>query len=356
MNIAPARLSHQFLVGRKCRTADEVVAWLCAVQSQDFAAAKYMLALRMKNPTDAKLDEVFNNGTILRTHVMRPTWHFVMPEDIRWMQELTAPRVRMLLAHYDRKLGIDRTLIQKTNALFTKVLRNKNFLARDELAEILNKNGIKARGQKLGHIVMHAELDAVICSGPRLGKQFSYALVEERAPKAATLNRDEALTRLALKYFQSHGPAQIKDFAWWSGLTMQNAQKGLDFASRKLEHDTIEGKEYWFPPDIKISNPKSPTAWLLSIYDEYIIAYKDRSALGGEKYFEKFISMGNALTGTFIIDGLIVGTWKRIIKKETVEITVSPLRQLRKDEKEAVKAEAEKLGRFLGMESRLLFK
>ncbi|MBI2429799.1 MAG: AlkZ family DNA glycosylase [Ignavibacteriales bacterium] len=356
MNITRARLSNHFLGIKKCRSATDVVAWLGAVQAQDFSMAKWGIALRMKGATDVKLDEAFNTGAILRAHVMRPTWHFVMPEDIRWMQELTAPRVRIILSHYDRKLDIDRKLIQKTNALFTKVLRNKNFRTRNELAEILKKNGVAASGQKLAHIVMHAELDAVICSGPRLGKQLSYALVDERAPKTTELDRDESLARLALKYFQSHGPAQIKDFAWWSGLTMQEAQKGLDFASLKLEHDTIDDKEYWFSPETEMSRLKSPTASLHSIFDEYIVAYKDRSALGGGKFAEKLLSLGNALTSVLIIDGEIAATWKRIVKKDTVEITVNPLRQLRKGEKEAVAKAVEQFGKYLEMECRFSFR
>lgn len=347
LDVALARLSNQSLGKKRFKKPDEVVAWLGAVQAQDFAAAKCALGLRMQKATDADVEQAFNDGGFLRTHVMRPTWHFVMPEDIRWMLELTAPRVKAVLAHYDRMLEIDRKLIQKSNAVFAKALQGNNYLTRAELADALEKNKIKARGQRLGRIVMHAELDAVLCSGPRLGKQFSYALLKERAPKAKRLERNEALATLAGKYFKSHGPAQLKDFAWWSGLTLQDAQRGLEVASGGLVHETIDSKTHWFSPETKTLKLKSPTAWLLSIYDEYTIAYKDRSALG--QYVEKLLPMGNALTSVLVLDGKVAGTWKRVLKKERVEMRVKPLRELSKAEHQAIKAAANGYGKFLEM-------
>ncbi len=198
---------------------------------------------------------------------------------------------------------------------------------------------------------MHAELEALICSGPRRGKQFTYTLLEERAPQAKRLRRDEVLAQWTLRYFASHGPAQMKDFAWWSGLTLQDAQRGLDLAAPQLAHEIIDGKTYWLSPDTKTVKLKTPTALLLSIYDEYTIAYKDRSALGGERYIEKLLSMGNALTSVLILDGKLAGTWKRVVKKGRVEIMTNPFRQLRKDEHEAVKAAATRYGEFLEMPS-----
>jgi len=338
---------------RKCKTPGDVVAWLGAVQAQDFAAAKWALGMRMDKATDADIEKAFNDGAILRTHVMRPTWHFVAPQDIRSLLALTAPRVHAANAHMYRKLELDNDLLSRCHAVFTKALRGKNYLTRSELANCLAENRIKAAGQKLAYIVMHAELEAVICSGPRRGKQFTYALLEERAPQAKKLRRDEALAQWARRYFASHGPAQLKDFVWWSGLTLQDAQRGVDLAAPQLAHEIIDGKTYWFFPNTKTIKPQAPAALLLSIYDEYTIAYKDRSALGGERYAEKLLAMGNALNSVLILDGKIAGTWKRVIKKGMVEITMNPFSPLRKDEHEAVKAAVAGYGEFLEMPSAL---
>jgi len=356
LDIAPARLSNQLLSERKCKTPGEVVAWLGAAQAQDFAAAKWALGLRMQQATDADIENAFNDGAILRTHVMRPTWHFVAPQDIRSLLALTAPRVHAANAHMYRKLELDDDLLSRCRAIFTKALRDKKYLTRSELANHLAENRIKAAGQRLAYIIMHAELETLICSGPRRGKQFTYALLEERAPQPKKFRRDEALALWTLKYFVSHGPAQLKDFAWWSGLTLQDAQQGLDLAAPQLAHEIIEGKTYWFSPNTKTVKPQTPAALFLSIYDEYTIAYKDRSALGGKQYSAKLLAMGNALTSVLILDGKIAGTWKRVIKKERVEIMTHPFRSLRKDEHEAVKAAAMRYGEFLEMPSELALK
>jgi hypothetical protein len=349
LDLAPARLSNQLLGEKKCKTPGEVVARLGAVQAQDFAAAKWALGLRMQQATDAEIEKVFNEGAILRTHVMRPTWHFVAPQDIRSLLALTAPRVHAVNAHMYRKLELDDDLLSRCHAVLFKALRDKEYLTRSELANHMAANRINAAGQRLAYIIMHAELEALLCSGPRRGKQFTYALLEERVPKAKKWHRDEALAQWALTYFASHGPAQLKDFAWWSGLSLQDARQGLDLAAPQLAHEIIDGNTHWFSPNTKTMKSKVPAALLLSIYDEYTIAYKDRSGLGGERYVEKLLAMGNALTSVLILDGQIAGTWKRVIKKGRVEIKMNPFRRLRMEEREAIETAAASYGEFLEM-------
>jgi hypothetical protein len=301
----------------------------------------------MQKATDEAVEKAYNDGKFLRTHVMRPTWHFIMPEDIRWMLELTAPRVKRILAPYDPKLGITQDVISQSQAVFAGALEGKILLTRTELADQLEQHKIPARGQRLNHIVMHAELDAVICSGPRRGKQFTYGLFEEIVPNVRRLSRDEALKKLALKYFSGHGPAQVKDFAWWSGLSAKEAQTGLEWAKAELVRETVEGKTYWFSGRKAPVKAKKLRAFLLSIYDEYTIGYKDRSALGGERYFEKLIQMGNALTAVMVLDGKIVGTWKRKNLKDHVEIRLSPFKKLSIEGHAAFEKAADLYGKFM---------
>ena len=207
--------------------------WLGAVQAQDYHGAKWALALRTRGVDSAALDRAFDAGAFLRTHVMRPTWHFVAPEDLRWLLALTGPRVHAVNAHPYRAFELDAPLFRRAHALLTRALRGGRSLTRLELATALEAGGIAARGQRLAYIVMHAEIDALVCSGPMRGKQHTYMLLEERVPPAPALARDEALATLARRYFTSHGPATAHDFAWWSGLTVADAREGVALAGRR---------------------------------------------------------------------------------------------------------------------------
>ena len=346
MDVAQARLSSQLLGKAKLSKPGEVVAWLGAVQAQGFAAAKWALGLRMHKAAVSDIEKAFDHGEILRTHVMRPTWHFVAPQDIRELLTLTAPRVHAVNAHMYRKLELNDDCLSRCRAVLRNALRGNNHLTRPELANRLLENRIQAAGQRLAYILMYAELEALICSGPRRGKQFTYALLDERAPRAKGSNGDQALARWTLRYFDSHGPAQLKDFAWWSGLALRDAQRGLDHAASHLVREIIDGKTYWFSPGSVAALAKAPAALLLSIYDEYTIAYRDRSALGGERYIERLLAMGNALTSVIIFKGKIAGTWQRAFKRGKIEITANPFERLRKDQREALGAAASRYGRF----------
>jgi hypothetical protein len=280
---------------------------------------------------------------------MRPTWHFIAPENIHWMLELTAPRVKTVLKYYNRKLELDDALFAKSNAAIVKSLRDHTYLTRQELKIVLGEIGINTDVQRLAHIIMQAELDGLICSGPRRGKQFTYALLEERVKKENKLSREQALTKLIINYFKSHGPAQLKDFSWWSGLTIRDAREALNLIKSKLNQSTHDGKTYWFFDHTKVKTLKSPSALLLSIYDEYTIAYKDRGDISEARDIERMISMGNALNAVIILDGKVAGTWNKSLKKNTVEIRLNPFRKFNKDEQEAVESEVNRYGEFVGI-------
>lgn len=359
-DIAQVRLANQLLGSEKKRTPGEVVDWLGAVQAQDFAAAKWALGLRLQHSTDAEVEKAYNAGEILRTHVMRPTWHFLAPQDIRSVQALTAPRVRAGSASMQRKLELDGRLLSRCYRALTAALRDGQYLTRAELSARLEAARIQAKGQRLAYILMDAELEALICSGPRKGKQFTYALLEERVPKARPLSPEEALARWALRYFLGHGPAQAKDFAWWSGLTLQEAQRGIELSKGSLLRETIDGRTYWRSPGGSGQEPNGEAsgaggALLLSIYDEYTIAYRDRGTLGDGRPLERLISMGNALTSVLVVDGIITGTWKRVLARAKVELTVSPFQPPRKAEKGAIRTAASAYGEFLGLPVALSF-
>ena len=350
LDIARQRLLNQHIALATFMKPSDEVSWLGAVQAQDYAGAKWALGLRLQAATDGDVEQAFTAGTILRTHLMRPTWHFVTPADICWMLALTAPRVHAVNAYYYRKLELDQKTFTRSNSALEKALQGGKQLTREELRTILRRAGIATDGElRMGYIMMRAELDGIVCSGPRHGKQFTYTSLDERAPQARTLERDEALAELARRYFLSRGPATLQDFVKWSGLTTIDARKGLEVVKAQLNHEVVDGQTYWFPTTMTPAKERSPRAYLLSIYDEYVSGYKDRSAIGDAKLSAKLIAMGNALNYIIVVDGQIVGTWKRSVRKDSVSIETNLFTSLSKAEIRAVALAAQQYGEFLGL-------
>jgi hypothetical protein len=354
--IASQRLHQQGLLQARFERPEHVVGWLGAVQAQDYAAAKWALAQRVPGLTNAAIDQAFASGDILRTHVMRPTWHFVTPSDIRWMLELTAPRVNVASAYYYHRLELDETVFARSEAVLEKALQDGGQLTRSELGETLQGAGIDTQDRmRLTYIVMRAELDAVICSGPRRGKQFTYALLEERVPQARILDHDEGLAELTQRYFTGHGPATIRDFAWWSGLTVADASLGVEMAATHLIREAIDGQTYWLAEHKTDIAAPSPTVHLLPNYDEYIIGYQDRSAAFDAGDTKMKNPRDNVVFNhTILINGKVSGTWKRNISKGKVMLAVDPFVTLSVAEEKGLDAAVQRYGEFHGMPVEIL--
>jgi hypothetical protein len=346
--ICSQRLQNQRLVGGAWQTPAEVVRSLGAVQAQDYGSAQWAIAQRTPGLTGAELERAFAEGTFLRTHVLRPTWHFVAPEDIRWLLALTAPRVHALNSYQYRRLELDDALFGRSNAALAGALQGGRQLTRAELAGVLEAIGISASGLRLAYLVMRAELDAIVCSGPRRGKQFTYALLAERAPNARRLSRDEALAELTRRYFTSHGPALVQDYAWWSGLTVTEAKAGLELVGPHLTHASIDGKRYWFAHPSAREPEGSSTVHLLPNYDEYLIAYRDYSPVFDSSRFPAAASRDGVLGGhLLVVDGQVAGGWRRTIRKEGVLIEIRPRAPLSSAAREDLQTAAERYGRFV---------
>lgn len=344
-----ARLSHQRLARPVRHGADDIVAWFGAMQAQDFAGAKWAIGLRGTKLTDASVQRAFDEGRLLRTHVMRPTWHFVAPADIRWMLALTAPRVKRAMASYDRKLELDDRLYARTNAVLTRALQDGGFRTRRELSEALGRAGVAATGQRLGHIMLRAELDAVVCSGPKRGTQFTYALLDERVAPARPRARDEALAELARRYFQSHGPASLHDFAWWSGLAASDARAAIDAIRADLEETTVGDRQLWRLPTATRPAGVVPIL-LLPIYDEYLIAHKHRAEVvhAAAKNRVNIISV-ESYANWLIVDGRYAGVWRRTVSRGRVTVSVRPFVTLSRTHRRALGNIVERYGAFLGL-------
>jgi hypothetical protein len=286
-----------------------------------------------------------NEGSILRTHVLRPTWHFVVPADIRWMLELTSARVKAAAASQWRTYELDEKVFRQSNTALVKALRGGNQLTRAELTSALGRAKVDVTsGVRVGHLLMRAELDALICSGGRRGKQLTYALLDERVPAAKPLTRDEALVELATRYFTTHGPATPKDFAWWSGLTIADAKAALAMIGDDLEHDTVDGRAYWFPATALPRSTK-PVAHLLANYDEYVVGLSDRGAMV-ERLTNVSPSDAKALVfdHVVVVDGQVVGTWPRTLGRDDAGLTF--LTKVTPVERQAISVAVDRYRRF----------
>jgi hypothetical protein len=350
LNIAHQRLFSQRLTGTRLIDAADVVRWLGAVQSQDYAGAKWGLAVRMADTiTDAAVDEAFNAGRLVRTHVLRPTWHFVAPEDLRWLVALTGPRVQAANAGVYRRLELDDVVLRRARHTITQALRDQRYRTRSELGEALAARKIAATGQRLAHIMMHCELDGVICSGPLRGGKHTYALVEERIPPTPKRKRDEALAELARRYFTSHGPATAHDFAWWSGLTVQDARRGAQLADADLQTVALAGRTYWLSPAAAGDAIQLPVMHLLPNYDEHVVAYRDHAPSLDPRAPDALAGWGNAQTTHLVArNGLVVGGWRRMLDGDHVTVRVRLHTPLKAAETRALRKAAAEYGSFSG--------
>src|SRR5215510_7620425 len=348
-DIARLRLNNQRIAYATVEKPGDVVAWLGAVQAQDYLGALWAVGLRMRSAVEADVERALADRTIIRTWPMRGTLHFVAAADVRWMLELLTPRVvennaqRLL-----RQFGLDEAVFARSKYLVARALQGGKQMTRTVLYEALEAGGVSTAGQRGLHILWRLAQDGVICFGAREGKQQTFALLDEWAPKAKRMGRDESLAELAKRYFTSHGPATLQDFSWWSGLTTADATAGLEMAKRSLAQETINGQTYWLASSTPATNDSSPTAHLLPAYDEYTVAYKDRSAALNPKY-SNLPNYGHGIFNpTIVVDGQVIGTWKRTLKKDTLAISTSPFTKLNRAETRAIAEAANRYGKFLG--------
>jgi hypothetical protein len=345
-DVPQTRLHHQRLTSPQFKKPADVVRWLGAVQAQEYSPAKWAIGQRMRRATDEAIERAFAEGEILRTHVLRPTWHFVAPEDIRWMLELTGPRVKASIASYARNVSLDEVTFKRSQKVIERALRGGRHVTRSALRQALQRAGIPTDGIRAVLMLMRAELDGLICSGPRAGKEFTYALLEERVPRSRALTRDEALMELARRYFTSRGPATLQDFVWWSGLTTADARSGIEMAGNDLSRDVIDGNVCWLPSTKRALRRTAGAAHLLPVYDEYLVAYKDRSAVVDSRYCKPGT---NLLFGsTIVVNGRVAGTWKSTRSEHETLVTLSAFAPLTGRVRRAVDDAARRYGAFLG--------
>lgn len=351
--IARWRQHTQRLVGPPADSVPSLVAGLLAVQAENHAQASWALACRTAGVTRPALAEMFDQGAILRTHVLRPTWHYVHPDDIAWLLELTAPRILPVLRSAQKELGIDDSMLDRAVDVIVASLSGDGHLTRDELGERLRSEGLPAEGRALGWMATSAELGGLICSGVMDGNGHTYALLEERAPTARRLERDEAVAELALRYFTGHGPATERDLAYWATMTLSDVRAGIASVADRLDSFEHDGRRYWFGDRPPATASGEPRGHLLQILDEYHHGYQDsRWVLDADGV----VPRGRAATmGMALVDGQMVADVRRTIRASAVEFQIGFYRALDDAEEATLHAAADRHGRFLGLQPAVMF-
>jgi hypothetical protein len=351
-DVAQQRFHNQHIAGTTFRKASEVVAWMGAVQAQEYLGSLWAIGLRTRDAIEHDIEQAVFDRTIVRSWPMRGTLHFVVPADLRWMLKLLAPRVIARSASRYRQLKLDGETFLRCHAVLARALLGGKQLTRLELATALELAGIATGGERLMHIIVRAAMEGLICHGARRGKQFTFALLDEWVRVTNNLTHDEALAELAKRYFASHGPATLQDFKWWSGLTMAEVGAGVASLDSHFEQASVDGKKHWFAKDASRAKGVQPAAYFLPAFDEFLVGYKDRSAVLGDNHDRQHgqRNAGSVLSPAIVINGRVVGTWKRTLNKGSVIVAPQLFTSLSKTEERAVARAAVRYGAFLRLQ------
>ncbi len=347
--ISTIRLALQHLTQKKQTTVQGLVKYMGALQAQDYLMAQLAVGKRLSNVTDKMVDLAMNKGEILRTHLLRPTWHLVSSEDIYWILQLTAPHIKTAVKSRHKELELNEKSLSKIYLLLKKALRNENHLTRNELYSIFHEAKISTENNRGAHILLSAELEGIICSGKIKDGKQTFALLEERVPKPAALTRDEALEKLARIYFAGRGPATLRDFVWWSGLPVRDARKAIEIIRSDFISEEFEEETYLIPNSLPTLSQKNDAVFLLPAFDEFLIAYTNRKA--AIKSDKMVVSKNGIFWPIIVVNGQVTGLWKRTKIKDKILVNIDLFMPLKKHQMELIEKEVTELGRFWGKET-----
>jgi hypothetical protein len=345
--ITRLRLANQRISATSFTKPEQVVSWMGAMQAQDYLMSLWGIGLRTTGCTEADVEESIGNGRIVRTWTMRRTIHFAAAEDVHWMMGLTKERVIKAYGKNMTRIGLEEEHLTKARKVVVKALEAEHQLTRDELKERMTAAGIPTDKSRGVHLLWRIGQEGITCFGPRKGKEFTFVLLDEWVPNPPSFSRDEAVVEAARRYFTSHGPATAQDFAWWSGLTMKDVRAGV--ADADLIEESIDDTTYYLGSD----QPSAPGGGvhLLPSFDEYMISYKDRSAIIDHADMEL---VNRGLNGMFspivIVGGRIEGTWKRKVKTRSVSIEPTAFVKFTQKTIKGIAAGAADYGSFLGLD------
>ena len=327
MKIPNIRLQNQQLLNPLFCQPKELVSWLGAMQAQNYSMVKWAVGMRLKSATIQTVEEALRKGEILRTHVMRPTWHLVAAEDIRWMLKLSARRIKSANDSFAKGYDLEITdeLYAKSYNLLEKILCGNKSLTKQEIAEHFCCSGIlvEADNHRMTRFMVRAEQEGIVCSGEDKGGKYTYALLEERVPPVPEITKYEALARLARSYFRSHAPAVLQDFIWWSGLPVSEAKQAIYLIESELMAEQWNGQTWYVHEACRTRGKVSGRLHLLPSYDEYLLGYKDRTDVLPKEHYPKAFTNNGLFYPVILHEGQVIGNWSKSAKKGSASIECS---------------------------------
>lgn len=326
-----------------------------AIQAQDYLMSKWAIGVRLLKPDEKKIEEAIDKGEILRVHALRPTWHFVSPDDIYWMTELTASKIKTSLKSRHKQLELTENILKKTRNIIEKEMADGVSLTRNDLALKFQEKGIKTNENRLSHILFCAEFEGVVCSGPIKGGRPTYSLLSFRVPVKKDLSKEEAVAELAKRYFTSHAPATVQDFAWWSNLSLTEIRRAIDSIKADFISETTDTGQYLLPRSFSWNNNGKSSVHLLPAFDEFLISYRDRSSSLSLIHNKKTITTNGIFSPIVVVNGQVSGLWKRTVQKNKLVITINTFLDINKTVRKQVEKRASEYGKFLGKETEIRF-
>ena len=343
--IINSRLINQQIAVHKFDKIHELVSWLGAIQSQDYGNSKWAIGARIPNITELDIKNEFEKKTIIRTWIFRGTLHIVSVNDLDWILQLISSKVISISNSNYKRHELDETIFSKSYDVLIKGMQNSNHLTRDELSKLFSKSGINIEGLRLSLILHRASIERIICNGSKKGNSQTFALFDEIVPKTKSFIKEEALTNLALKYFSSHGPATIQDFAWWCGLSLTDVKISVENIKSKLYKTEFNNETYWsiIPENEHQINQET---YMLPGFDEYILGYKDRTHVINARYSNQIYTKNGIFYPIIVDHGKVIGTWKRLIKKNRIDFEIKKFYALSKNTKDGIELEKERIKLF----------
>lgn len=342
------RLRAQHVGGARFAQPHDVVRWLVAVQAQEPLAARWAVGARLPGSTEAQIVAALDRGDVLRTHLMRGTWQYVVPDDLPWLLELLGTGVRSKAARRHRDLELDEKTFSRAESVLTKALAKGAAATRETLREALEGAGVATEAQRLSHLLVELELRGLLCSGPHVDGAASWCLLEHRVSAAAKTSREEALATLARRYFESRGPATLGDFRWWTGLSAADAKAGHEAVRRELESTSTDGVTWWWSGDAA----EVPAHALLPAFDEFLVSYQGRDEVLDPVHVKRINAGGGLLSPCLVDGGRVVGVWRRELAKAHVEVTTSWFSPPSRARANVLQKSVEGYARFLGLSLR----
>ncbi|MFH5831958.1 winged helix DNA-binding domain-containing protein [Halalkalibaculum sp. DA384] len=351
--IIHARLHNHQIVNPDFSTPNALLGWIGAMQAQDYEMAKWAVGVRLPEATREDIEEAIENSHIIRTHLLRPTWHLISAEHLPWLLELSRPRVKVAVRSRQKQLGLTDEVVSRSNRTIKGILVDSQPLTRSELLEQLEEAGFENKDNRISHLLLRAELDGIIGSGPSKDTQYTYRLMEDRLTQISSFNKGEAHRKLAQLYFQSHGPATLEDFVWWSGLTKTSSKKAVKMLEPELISEEIGDRTYWFFETSLPPEQSTPSVYLLPAYDEYVVSYRNREMIINGEHEAKSFSANGIFRPVIVVNGKVKGIWKRKVKSDSVKVKLRFFENPGSETKTLAAEQAERFAGFLGKELEL---